>query len=307
MKYAGLIYVIGIIIASVLISFFVASPFLTLSLTLATIYMGLALAWDFSSGLTGYMNFGVQFFFGIGAFFTGYLYYAYRLPITFTLFADFALGFLAGILFAIPTLRLRGPFFTLLSLLLPYIAASFILSFWTILGLPTIGYYHIASLASSPFRQLVYLSFFDAVIVTLLYLLYRSHFGLVLRGIRDDEETISNLGINTFKFKALAFSIATGIMAFVGGAYASVNTFAGVDSFGLTFLLFPMLIAVVGGTKRILGSVPSSYLTIIISQYLNLVIGSATLIVFSIIAIVLVIITQQGFLQAILRSRVRAR
>ncbi|MEM3804126.1 MAG: branched-chain amino acid ABC transporter permease, partial [Conexivisphaerales archaeon] len=294
-----------IILATLLFSKLVSSPFLTLSLVLATIYMGLAMAWDFSSGLTGYINFGVSFFFGIGAFLTGFLSFVHHIPIGLTILADLTLGISTGALFSVPTLRLRGPFFTLLSLLLPYIASSFILSFWTVLGLPTIGYYNIGRLAPSTFDELVLVSLFDLIILATLYALYRSHFGLVLRSIRDDEEAALNLGIRTFRYKALAFSIAAGVMAAMGGAYSSVSTFAGIDAFGLTFLLFPMLIAIVGGVKRILGSVPASYLVIVLSQYLNLYIGSATLVVFATLAIALVLITQPMFLQTFLRRRIK--
>ena len=49
------------------------TSFFALSLVFTSIYVTLALAWDFSSGLTGYLNFGLPFFFGLGALAAGYL------------------------------------------------------------------------------------------------------------------------------------------------------------------------------------------------------------------------------------------
>ena len=291
----SLVVVCGIALASLAVH----NGFLTFSLVLANIYMGLALAWDFSSGLTGYINFGPQFFFGLGALATGYLSYAKGVPVAETLPVDLAVGAAAGFLFSLPTLKFRGPFFTLLSLVLPLIAISFVLAFWTVLGMPTIGYFGIPQLGSSYDVLLLSTLAIDVVSLLVFYRIYNSHFGLVMRGIRDDEDAVSAQGINTFRYKVVAFTLASGLMGLMGGAYASLTSFAGVDAFGLNFLLYPMLIVVLGGFGTIAGSVAMSYGATLLSQYLNLFVGSLTLIVFSALALFMVLFMRGGLFGAV--------
>ena len=278
---------------------FYGTEYFALSLVFATIYITLALAWDLSSGLTGYINFGLPFFFGVGALATGYGFQHGLRGSGVLLLFDFALGLGAGFLFALPTLRLRGPFFTFLSLLLPLIAASFVIAFWTVLGMPTIGYYGIPFLAPTPSAELPILSGTTALILSACVLLRGSRFGLVLRGIREDEEAVESKGIRTLPFKVGVFSLASGIAAFSGGTYAMVTSFGGVDSFGFNFLLYPMLIAIVGGALvrrgigSLVGSVFAGYGIILFSQFLNLpVLGlqELTLPLFAFVAIVLVLL-----------------
>ncbi len=294
---------VGVIAVLTVLAVAAGQDSLTLALVLASIYITLALAWDFSSGLTGYINFGLPFFFGLGAFTVGYFYRNDGFPVPLLLLLALGVGLLGGLLFAVPTLRLRGPFFTFLSLLLPFIGTDFIFAFWTYLGLPTVGYNGLPFLGSSLAERLVLLSAVNILFVTVLFLLRYSHFGLVLRGIRDDEEVVEAQGISSFPYKVVAFTLANGVVGFAGGTYALTTTFAGVDAFGLTFLLFPILIAILGGTGEIVGCVFAGYAILVVYQYLYPVLGTLALLGFSAVAIVLVLFLPGGVIR-LLRTEV---
>jgi branched-chain amino acid transport system permease protein len=275
------------------------TSFFALSLVYASIYITLALAWDFSSGLTGYLNFGLPFFFGLGAFTTGYLSWHGNRQVPELLLASFGVGLLAGLLFSLPTLRLRGPYFTLLSLLLPLIGADFIIAFWTQLHLPTEGFEFLPFLASTPGAELVLLSVVNGVLLTGFLLLRDSHFGLVLRGIRDDEEALGAQGIWTFPYKVVAFTLASGVVAFSGASYALTITYGGVDTFDFVFILFPVLIVILGGTGEIAGSVLAGYLVILLYQYMSPILSTLTFIIFSTIAILLILFLPGGLMKQV--------
>ncbi|HTS33672.1 MAG TPA: branched-chain amino acid ABC transporter permease [Thermoplasmata archaeon] len=289
--------------------------FFAYSMVLASIFITLALAWDFSSGLTGYLNFGLPFFFGLGAFGAGYLSWHGDRVVPELLVFGFAVGLFAGFLFSIPTLRLRGPYFSLLSLLLPIIGTDFVVAFWAQLHLPTEGYYSlpflytfwtpvvqslsplhlpIQYLATTNAGELLLLSIVNGVLLTGFLLLRGSHFGLVLRGIRDDEDALGSQGIWTFPYKVTAFTLSSGVAAYAGAAYATTVTYSGVDTFQFTFILFPVLIVILGGLGRLSGSVLAGYLVIYLYQYLQPVFSTATLIIFSSIAILLVLFVAGG-------------
>ncbi len=294
LKSRELLFTIGIIVLFAAIGTLLNQPFLSLSISFALIYIFMAVGWDFSSGTTNYVNFGLPFFLGIGAFTTGFFYHTYRLPTPLLLVLSFVLGIVGGIIFTIPTLRLRGPFFTLLSLLLPLIGLSFVTSFWIVLKMPTVGYYGIPLLSRQVNESMIILSVVAIVVVIVLYSIRRSHLGLLLKGIGDDEEAMLAQGINTFPVKVLAFSISMGVVGLAGGFYALTTTFAGVDILGLSFLLFPMLISILGGKGTILGAVPAGFIIILLSQYLQLYVGQLTLIIFVAVTILIFLIMPKG-------------
>lgn len=290
----GYIISIIIVLVTVVVSTVIRSPFLTLSLTISDIFILLALAWDFSSGTTNYINFGISFFFGIGVFATGYFYYSFHLPVSLLLLISTLFGVLAGLLFTIPTVRVRGVFFTLLSLLLPLMGTSFILAFWTVLGMPTIGYFNIVQISKSPEVALIYISIIVLLLLTLVYLVNSTHFGLVLKGIGDDENALVAQGVDSFPYKVVIFSVSMGMAGLAGAIYAMTTTFAGVDSFGLEFLLYPMVIAILGGKGKLLGTIPAGYLIILMSQYLQQYVGDLTLMLFAALAIFLFLFLPKG-------------
>jgi len=275
------------------------TSYFALSLVFTSIYITLALAWDFSSGMSGYLNFGLPFFFGLGAFVTGYFAWGGQHSIPFLLTVSLGVGALGGFLFSFPTLRLRGPYFSLLSLLLPLIGLDFVANFWTQLGMPTLGYYDLPFLAPTPGAELVILSVANGFLLTVLYLLRNSHYGLILRGIRDDEDALSSQGIQTFPYKVVAFTLASGIAGFAGAAYALVVTFAGVDTFEFTFLFLPILIVILGGAGEIAGAVLAGYVGILAYQYTLQAFAGLNLIVFTALAILLVLFLPRGILQPV--------
>jgi branched-chain amino acid transport system permease protein len=281
-----------------------STSFFALSLVFASIYITLALAWDFSSGMTGYLNFGLPFFFGIGALTAGYLSWHGDRTVPVLLLFAFGTGLLGGFLFSIPTLRLRGPYFSLLSFLLPLIGSDFVLAYWVPLGWPTEGFYGLPFLSSTPGGELILLSVVNAVVLVGFFVLRSSHFGLILRGIRDDEDALASQGIPTFPYKVVAFTLSSGVVAFSGAAYAMVNTFSGVDTFGFDFILFPILIVLLGGTGELVGSVAAGYVVILVYQYFFPIFSDLTLIFFALAAILLVLFVPHGIVRP-LRSFIR--
>ncbi len=290
----GYLLSILIIILSIIIAVVINNPFFTLSIAISDIFILLSIAWDFSSGTTNYINFGISFFFGIGAISTGYLYFNYHLSVPILIFISSILGFFSGIIFAVLTLRIKGVFFTLLSLLLPLIGTYFILAFWTTLKMPTIGFYGMPPISYSLQNTIIYISLILIMILTFIYILNSTHFGLVLRGIGDDEEAIVSQGINTFPYKVWVFSISMGIASLAGSIYSLLTSFAGIDTFSLQFLLYPMVIPILGGKGKILGTVPAGFIIILSSQYLQLYVGNLTLIIFTILAIILFLFIPNG-------------
>jgi branched-chain amino acid transport system permease protein len=89
-------------------------------LSIASIWAILAMGWDIISGHTGYISFGHSALSGSAAYTTAMLVTHVNpdMPMVVTMIASVAVAFGVGMLFALPSLRLSGPYFSLLTLLM---------------------------------------------------------------------------------------------------------------------------------------------------------------------------------------------
>lgn len=83
----------------------------------------------------------------------------------------------------------------------------------------------------------------------------RSQLGLVLAGVRQNEERLAYLGYRVQAFKALVFSFAGMIAGLAGGLYAFHEGFIGPGSMGIGLSTFAVLYGLFGGIGTLLGPV----------------------------------------------------
>src|SRR6201992_76419 len=85
-------------------------------LTIAYYFGVFAMAWDLLFGFAGEVNFGPTFLIGTGAYTAGILDNLYGPPIFVCVIAGTLAAVAAGLVLALPALRLRGPYFGLTTL-----------------------------------------------------------------------------------------------------------------------------------------------------------------------------------------------
>jgi urea transport system permease protein len=83
----------------------------------------------------------------------------------------------------------------------------------------------------------------------------RSQFGLVLAGMRQNEQRLAFLGYRVQGFKALVFSFAGMIAGLAGGLYTFHEGFIGPGSMGIGLSTFAVLYGLFGGIGTLLGPV----------------------------------------------------
>ena len=86
-------------------------------------------------------------------------------------------------------------------------------------------------------------------------LVVRSQLGLVLAGMRQNEERLSFFGYRIQVFKALVFSFAGMIAGLAGGLYAFHEGFIGPGSMGIGLSTYAVLYGLFGGVGTLLGGV----------------------------------------------------
>src|ERR1700759_2872688 len=85
-------------------------------LTVAFYTAVFAMSWDLLFGFAGEVNFGPTFLIGLGAYGAAMLNSLYSWPIPLCLIAGALVAVVGGVLRALPALRLRGPYFGLMTL-----------------------------------------------------------------------------------------------------------------------------------------------------------------------------------------------
>ncbi len=257
-----------------------AQPHLGDLITLS-IYAVLAVSWDVLSGLTGYLNFGIAFSFGVGGYVTALLSTTLRMnPVLAVILAGLGSVFF-GLFVAIPSLRLRGHFFILVTLLIPLATASF-MSY--ILDKTDGDIFQVNALVGSPtyLYNIAVAVFASSAIIC--YIVANSNIGLIFKSIRENEIAAEASGVYTGRYKIFAFSIASFFAGMAGAVYVFANTVASPTNFGILFSALPVFMAAVGGMGTIVGAVIGAFLLqgmafLNTQEAIRLLIGAVLLIV----------------------------
>lgn len=218
-------------------------------------YFGVfAMSWDLLFGFAGEVNFGPTFLIGLGAYTAAIVNSRLGIGIPWCVLAGVASALIGGLLLALPALRLRGPYFGLVTLVAVLLLQNAIVIFARVTG-GEIGMTVPDVLSLSAVTNYWYALGFLIICAIIIFGLSRSAMGLILQASGQDPIEAQALGFNVTKHKMMAFSIsavfsgmAGAMLAFYMGA-ASVGTLIDI-SIGVQIIIA----AVLGGRRTILGA-----------------------------------------------------
>jgi branched-chain amino acid transport system permease protein len=278
-----------------------ASAYLLGILTVAYYFGVFAMSWDLLFGFAGEVNFGPTFLIGLGAYTAAILNAQLGLAIPVCLIAGALLAVVGGCVLAVPALRLRGPYFGLITLVAVLLLQNAIVIFAKYTG-GEIGMTVPDVLAIDETTNYLYAFGFLLVSGIVLFGLSRSAVGLILQASGQDAIEAAALGFNITKHKLAAFCIsaffsgaAGGMMVFYMGT-ASVDTIINI-SIGVQIIIA----AVLGGRRTILGAVLGSIFLILASEILR-PLGQLNTFVVSGIALLVILFFPDGMLGYALRA-----
>jgi len=227
-------------------------------------WIALTESWIILSGYTGYISLGHSAFYGLGA---------YLMAMTWTqipyVFAVILAGmFSAAFAFAIgfPFLRVRGPYFVILTLGLTEITKYIFINLEIKLG-GTVG----RILMMTPGLHTLY---YSILVVTVMatataYFVKNSRFGTGLFSIKEDEEAASALGINTSFYKWLAFGISASFPGMVGAVLALRRSYIDPYTVFSPIVSFQVIVmAFLGGLENVEGAIVGAVILTLISEAL---------------------------------------
>jgi branched-chain amino acid transport system permease protein len=272
-------------------------PYTLRVLIFANIFVIFAVSWDFLSGYTGQVNFGHALFFGVAAYTAAMLnkYVGLQPWATIPIGAIVAVG--AGMLMCLPALRLRGPYLSLVTLAFPLIVLGVIKAFPDVTG----GEHGITGLARlSDSRITDY--YISAVVMTIsVFIMWKLtdaksalvRTGIILHAIREDEIAARASGINTIRYKMLAFAIGGFFAGIAGGLFAHFMRIAGPSTLDLMLSFQAIIWTVFGGIVSIYGPVVGVYFLYPLMEFLR-VIPELRVLIFAAIVIVILLFMPEG-------------
>ncbi len=248
------IFIIGL----VLFPFF-ASPFL---LDLASqVYLSLvgATALMLLTGFAGQISLGHAGFIAAGAYTTAILFREWNAPIWITLPASGLVGAILGVIFGLPSLRLKGVYLALSTLAMHFIVVYLGAEYETRSGFSTGIVIKPPSIGSFKIRdpRLWYFLLFFAAILALIFSinLVRSRSGRAWVAIRDREVVAEAIGVKVPFYKLSAFVIGAVMTSISGCLLAYYRGFVSVEAYSLFLTIQYVAMIIVGGLGTILGAV----------------------------------------------------
>jgi branched-chain amino acid transport system permease protein len=263
----------------------------------ASIFALLAMSWDFLASM-GMVSLGQALFFGVGAYCSGTLDHYWGLPIWLTIPLATVLGGAVCTIILLPVLRLRGIYFSMVTLVLPLMLER-IIEATRIFG----GTEGLTGLKSFP-NNWIEIYLIGLVVLTALFgfrRLMSTDFGLVLRAIRDNDRSVMSGGINIYAVKAQALFIAGCTGAFCGAYMTHIYMFVGMPAFALDYSILPLASAVVGGMGTFAGSLLGAFILVPLSEALRGVGGLRT-VIYALSLVVFIVALPEGIFHYIQRK-----
>jgi len=232
----------------------------------AGIYAILALAFDFLAAYVGLVCLGGALFIGAGGYISGLLNAYLGWPPLLCIPIATLAGAVISTFILLPCLRLRGIYFAIVSFMFPLFIVYIIVAL-NVFG----GTEGISALAILPNIWVEQYLILGMVVVSLFSIrrLVNEDIGLILRGIKDNDQAVRASGISITAYKTKAVFIAS-LMGCFGGAYLShLYGWLGLSLFAMDFSILPIAACVMGGMGSLVGPVLGAFILTPMSEALR--------------------------------------
>jgi len=261
-------------------------------ITITCIYALLALGFDFLAHYVGLVCLGGAFFVGVGGYLAAILNTSFGLPPMLTVPLATLLGAAICTLLLFPCLPLRGVYFAIVSLMYPLFAARVIEAFDIFGG--TDGILGIDGFSNRWIEQY----FVIGIMLVFLFALRRlvnTDLGLVLRGVKDNDQAIRASGMNITRFKTIAVFIAAALGCLGGACLVHIYMWSGISQFALDFSILPIAATVIGGSATLVGPVLGCLILVPVSELLR-DFGTLRIVFYSLILLAFVVFRSEGLM-----------
>jgi len=218
-----------------------------------------AMGLNILTGYCGQLSIGHAGFIAVGGYTSAILTTRFDAPFIVGLLAAGGVAGLVGMIFGIPSLRVRG-FYLAISTIAAQFIIIWVINHWT----SVTGGFNGISLPPATIGNLTFLSqgsqfyliLVVAVITVLLTMnLTRTRTGRAFVAIRDNDIAAQAMGINLFRYKLIAFFIGCFLAGIAGSLYGHWIGYLNAENFTMTDSILYVGIVIIGGLGTTIGPI----------------------------------------------------
>ena len=224
-------------------------------------------------GLSGQISLGHVAFYAIGAYVVGILTTKTTIGFWTALPLAGVVSGVAGVMLAVPALRVRGPYLAMVTIAFGFIVEqgaaelSGLTGGWNgIIGIPT------PSVAGHKFaeREIAVLVLAMAALVFWLFArLESSPWGKAMRAVRDSEIASQSIGFDPTLTRTVAFALSAVAAGLAGGVFAAMSDFISPESFPFFQSILFLLVVMIGGADRMFGPLIGALIVVLLPELLS--------------------------------------
>lgn len=252
----------------------------------------LAVSLNLITGYTGQLSLGHATFMSLGAYAATLLTLKLGFPFLASLILGAVVAAFFGFIIGVPTLRLKGDYLAIATLGFGEITKNILLNLeitggpMGLRGIPKVTNIYIATIT-------LFLVIFS------LNRIMNSRVGKSFIAIREDELAAEAMGINTTKYKILAFTIGAFYAGLAGGLYAFLFRYINPKDFGFMKSIEILCMVVLGGMGNTYGAVLGAFIITILPELLRVVspvIAQYRMVLYGLLLVVMMIVRPQGII-----------
>lgn len=255
---------LGVGVAAVVVAAFIDPFWARLLMWIATsALLGAALRFVM---LVGEFNMAVVAFYAIGAYASAYATVDWKWPLVFSMLFGAVLAAAVSIVFGAVTMRVKGPYFMLISFAFAEVL-RLVLSRSEALG----GNNGIVGIFPPRWMEAYFPAITIAFVVAMvaaMYFIERSHLGKVFAAIRSNDAVVKSVGIHLLGVKILCLAIASFATGLGGALYAHANNVISPGDFTFLISVFALAYVKLGGENDPVGPVLGAVVLTLLGQYL---------------------------------------
>lgn len=263
------------LLVAVVLPLLAPNSYLLNLLVLTALYVGLAVSYELIAGEVGALSLAHPAFYGVGAYTVAILAARYDVPAILTLPASAILAGLLAILVGIPSLRLSGYSFAIGTLGFA-IVGQLVANNWIQV---TNGPMCVTSVPSATvlgfgFSGLLPFYFLLLAVVVFTYMAVRqivaSRIGRAFNAVRDGDVLAAAVGINTNKYRLIAFAASAMLAGILGGTYAYYINVVCPSELDVSLSLTLLVILFLGGFGSLRGAVLAAIVVTFLPEALRM-------------------------------------
>jgi branched-chain amino acid transport system permease protein len=269
----------------------------------------LATSFNLIVGYVGEFPLGHTAFLGVGAYTAALLSTRFNAPFHVAALAAPVVAALFGLIIGAITLRLRGPFFVIVTLcfaeVLRLIANNWIDLTNGPMGISGIQKPAWATPGDVLQQKMAYYYVGLLLAAVSLYVCYRfvySNIGRAAVAVRENRLVAQSIGVSPFYLGLVTFVLAAGIAGLAGGFYANYVSFVGPEVFGFSFMITMIIMVLAGGKGTLVGPIVGAVLVVLLEEYLR-DFKELRFSIFGLIVMAVVLFLPRGIMGFIVRRR----